>query len=145
MLVSQLQQLLIQRTLQPMDTAGMDTTTVVTSNADLEEPIYTAFLIVYPIENTPYPVTDTELAYIVKPSDIIKLVDIAYVYLLRNVVVRLTAVDERLGPHGVWASQYPERIRKMYESALSNANMKYGLDLSTIQAGTVSFQLNGDV
>lgn len=144
MLLESLQTLLIQRTLEPMTTVGMDVTTVATSNADLAEPIYSALLTIGLVDIV-YPPSDTDLSNITLPLDILKLVDLSYLYLLRTIVNRMTAVDERLGPHGVWASQYPDRIMKVYNYTLTELSKKYGIGLSTLEAGLLSFEFVSEI
>ena len=58
------------------------------------------------------------------PEEIIDCVDIAEYYMLNRAVNAMSDVDERLGPHSLWTSQYPERIRKRSESIQKDLRLR---------------------
>lgn len=74
-------------------------------------------------------------------EDIHDLLDLCEFRILGNIINRMDEVDERLGPHGRWSSQYPERLRRHYAELRKSLNMRLGLDVGSITTGTLELKV----
>lgn len=70
-------------------------------------------------------------------DDVNDFLDLAEYHLLGRLLGEITDVDERLGPHGKWSGQYPERLRKMHSELGKKLETRLGLSSARIELGTV--------
>jgi hypothetical protein len=111
-------------------------------NQDMQDSIAWALHILEIAPADPLIVTDVDLALVPNES-VYDFVDLAEFRLLKTIVQRMTQTDERLGPHGKWAGQYPTRLNARLTAMQEQFDKKYGVNVATLEFGVIP--TNGDL
>ena len=90
-----------------------------------------------PLAKLEYVLPTTDEVSTLEDEDVTDFLDLAEYYLMGRLLGEIDDVDERLGPHGKWRSQYPERLRKQHIELGNKLDKRLGLSSARIELGTV--------
>lgn len=139
-----IQTALVARLKAAMEAVDMDIYQTASLNSDLVDPLTWALRTLEVVLVDPMSVTEAEIAT-VTDDDITSLLDLAEYRLLKTIINVMDQTDERLGPHGKWASQYPTRLKERLESEEKRIRRVYGVDASSIDFGMINIAEIGNV
>ena len=142
--LTQVETLLLKRAAGRMQDAGMDFSTV-PNNVDLVDPIVFALLCIDIIPADPTTLTDSDVSG-VADTDLSKLLDLAEMRLLENIVGNLALVDITVGPRKEALNQLVDQAEKAIARLSNRIASMYGFGVGSLNAGTVSldFVSKGD-
>ena len=100
-------------------------------------PIIGQCLSAFGITPSNYVLPTTDEVSTLEDEDVTDFLDLAEYYLMGRLLGEIDDVDERLGPHGKWRSQYPERLRKQHIELGNKLDKRLGLSSARIELGTV--------
>lgn len=128
---------LIRRCGKKMTAAGLDGTTVLGSNLDLNDPIAEALLTMEQSIGNVASVSDADLAGVAS-EDYGQLFDLAELRVLKSIAGNLDVVDFSLGPRRESLSQLSAQVEQAITRLEKAIQVKYGIGLGTLNADIVS-------
>jgi hypothetical protein len=136
--------LLLKRAAGRMQEAGMDYSTI-PNNTDLVDPIVFALLCMDITPADPTSLSDSDLSGVAN-TDLSKLLDLAEMRLLENIVGNLALVDITVGPRKEALNQLVDQAEKAIARLSSRIEKMYGFGIGSLEAGTISldFAAKGD-
>ena len=142
--LTQVETLLLKRAAGRMQEAGMNYT-LIPNNPDLVDPIVFALLCMDIVPASPIALTDSDVSG-VADTDISKLLDLAEMRLLENIVGNLALVDITVGPRKEALNQLVDQTEKAIARLSSRIATMYGFGVGALDSGVVSldFMSKGD-
>lgn len=142
--LTQVETLLLKRAHGRMTDAGMNGT-LVPNNPDLVDPIVFALLCIDIVPANPTALTDTDVSG-VADTDLSKLLDLAEMRLLENIVGNLALVDITVGPRKEALNQLVDQAEKAIARLSSRIASMYGFGVGSLDSGVISldFMTKGD-
>lgn len=132
-----LEKQLIRRAGKWMTTAGLDGATMIGTNADLSDPIGTALWQAgFAVVDITAPV-DGDVAAL-GADDFLKVVALAELRLLKNILGNYNKVNISLGPRSTSYDQMPARIAERIKALSAELSVLYGFGAQALSAGTLT-------
>lgn len=103
-------------------------------NADLNDPIATAL---QRTGITPADITDIQDSDLATVENVLKLIDLAELRLLENILGNVDAVDVTEGPRSVRYSQFSTSLENAIKEKRAAVEKEYGIGLMELGAGVV--------
>lgn len=129
--------ILVQRLGAWLTNAGL-ATTIVGTNASLNDPIGYAIRIAGGAVASYALVTDADLAT-VADADLDMLLDVAELRALENVLSNFTLVDAKAGPVEAKSSQFADRLERVIARKRAQLAQRYGIEgAATMTTGVIS-------
>lgn len=121
----------------PLLTAAGMATTVIGSNADLNDPIGRAVRYLDHTVDDPTLVDDTDVAR-VTDSETDEFLDLTELFLLYSILGHLDDVDIAVGPRSEKLSQLAKQVEQLIDRLRRRMAMQYGYGLATPVSGCIT-------